>query len=187
MYFQEFVLIALLIFCIVILITMLTSLWILVPYVPTPPKVVKRMIELAKISGSETVYDLGCGDARILISAKKQYPGILATGYELPIGVWILARFRVWLSGLSINICMKDFRNVNFRDADIIFLYLLPKVMSPLMKKFNEELKPGTKIISHGFPFPEKEPIHMERVPLPVWHIMRPPKRDGPRVFVYEF
>jgi len=187
MILAEIALYAVLAFAIVILMTMLASLWLLVPYVPTPRKVVQFMIDKANLKGDETVYDLGCGDARILIAAKKKYPDITAIGYELPIGVWMIAKFMVWKSGLPITIHLQNYLKPNLSDADVIFLYLVPEVMHKLRKKLNEELGKGTKVISHGFAFPDKEPIEVERCPLPSWHIMRPPKKKGPRVYVYEW
>jgi SAM-dependent methyltransferase len=187
MLWSDVVLIAILLLCIVTAVTMLTNLWVRVPYVPTSPKVARRMIELAGIRGNETVYDLGCGDGRILIAAKKQHPHIDAVGYELSLGVWLIAKLRVLFSRLSIPIHMKNYCAADLSDANVVFLYLFPEVMPKLMEKLNRELKPGTRVISHGFPFKEKEHVHMERVPLPAWHIMRPPKQEGPRVFVYEW
>ena len=71
----------------------------------------KRMVELAELQGDDTVYDLGCGDARLLIEAKKRFPGIVAIGYELPVGVWLLAKLRVFLSRQKVIVRLGDFRN----------------------------------------------------------------------------
>ena len=187
MILAEIALYAVLALSIIVLMTMLASLWLLVPYVPTPKKVVQFMINKANLKGSETVYDLGCGDARILIVAKKKFPGITAIGYELPIGVWLLAKFMVWKSRLNITVHMQNYLKPDLSNADMIFLYLVPEVMNKLRKKLDNELRPGTKVISHGFAFPDKEPVEVERCPLPTWHIMRPPKKKGPRVYVYEW
>lgn len=187
MQFADIVLWIILALSIVAAITMVTNLWVMVPYVPTSYRVVKRMIDLAECTGNETVYDLGCGDGRILISANKRYPGILAIGYELSMGVWMLAKLKVLWSRKKIPIYMKNYLGADVSDADIIFLYLFPEVMSKLRKKFDAELRPGTTVISHGFPFADKEPVHVERVELPSWHMMKPPKQKGPRVFVYKW
>ncbi len=187
MLWADLILIAVAIITFIALLTMLGSLWVWVPYVPTPKPVMRRMVELAKIQGHETVYDLGCGDARLLIEAKKRYPGIRAIGYELPLGIFLLAKLRVALSRLPITIKMQDFRKANLADAEVIFLYLVPEVFAKLESKLNRELKSGTRIISHGFEFPKKIPEHVERVPLPSWHPFRTRGKEGPRVFVYEW
>lgn len=187
MIWADLVLIAVAIVTFIALLTMLGSLWVWVPYVPTPKQVVKRMVELAKLQGSEVVYDLGCGDARLLIEAKKNYPGIQAVGYELPLGIYLFAKLKVALSKLRIEIHLQDFRKVNMGNADVIFLYLVPEVFAKLENKLNQELRAGTRIISHGFEFPKKVPVHVERVPLPSWHPFRTKGKEGPRVFVYEW
>lgn len=172
---------------IIVLITMIGSLCVLVPFVPTPKEVVRRMIAFAELKGNETVYDLGCGDARILIEAMKRQPNLKAVGYELPLGIWILAKMRVFLSGLPIEVHMRDLWTADLRDADVVFLYLFPGICEKLQKKLDNELKPGSKVISHGFPLPAKKPVKMERVPLSSWNFIRPPKKKGPRVFLYEW
>lgn len=191
--FADIVLVVVGTLSILALITMLGSLWVWVPYVPTPRKVVERMTELADLKGTETIYDLGCGDARILLAAKKHAPGIRAIGYELPLGIYLLAKIKVWLARRSlgksgsIEIRMRDFLKADLRDANVIFLYLLPEMYRALERKFQAELSPGTKVISHGFPFPGRKEQHVERVPLPSWGIFSASGKKGPRIFVYEF
>ena len=79
-------------FLIIVLITVIGSVCVLVPFVPTPKRVMRKMIEFANLKGRETVYDLGCGDARILIALMRKFPHIHAIGYELPLGIWLLQR-----------------------------------------------------------------------------------------------
>ena len=185
MLWSDLILLPVAILVLVVLLTMLGSLWVWVPYVPTPPPVVRRMIALAELKGNETVYDLGCGDARILIAAKRKHPGIRAIGYELPLGIYLLARFRVALARSDVTIRMGNFLKADLSDAGVMFLYLVPEVLPELLRKFQKELKSGTRIISHGFALPGKIPLHEERVPLPSWRIFSKSGKLGPRVFVY--
>lgn len=187
MIWSDFILLAVALLTLVVLVTMLGSLWVWVPYVPTPMPVVRHMIELAELKGNETVYDLGCGDARILITAKRKYPGIRAIGYELPLGIYFLAKCKVWLSRLPVDVRMQDFRKADMGDADVLFLYLVPEVFSSLERKFERELRPGTRVISHGFEFPGKTPTRVERCPLWSWQFFTRGKSRGPRIFVYEW
>lgn len=187
MHLINIALIAICAFAIIILITMMTNLFLFVPYVPTPKSVVKFMIEKARLKGDETVYDLGCGDARLLTETKKIYPNIKAIGYELSLGVWIIAKLRALISQKDIELHLRDFNHANLSDADVLLIYLVPEVMNKLKKKLDTELKPGSRVISHGFAIPEKEPVEVERCPLPRWHFFRPPGKEGPRVFVYEW
>lgn len=179
--------IGILILLLITLATALVSLYVWVPFIPTPKKVAKRMVELAELKGNEVVYDLGCGDARLLIEAKKRYPGITAIGYELPIGVWMLAKLRVFLSHQKVEVHLKDFRKADFSNADTLLLYLIPEAMKPLRDKLDRELKKGATVISHGFAIPEKDHVHVERCILPAWHFIRPPRQEGPRIFVYKW
>ncbi|MEK7136990.1 MAG: hypothetical protein AAB853_01780 [Patescibacteria group bacterium] len=179
----------------IVLFTFVGSLLVLVPYVPTPKAVAAKMVELAGLHGDETIYDLGCGDGRILIEAKRKLPGIRAIGYELPIGIYLLGRLRVALAGFAkksqpggrIELHMRDFFGADLRDADVLFLYLIPEVFARLEQKLQQELRPGTKIISHGFSFPGKEPEKVERCPLPSWRLFSPYGKEGPRIFVYRW
>jgi len=183
----DIVLLVFLILCLLAIITAIGSLCVVVPFVPTPMPVVQKMVELADLKGKETVYDLGCGDGRILIEAKKHHPGITAIGYELPLGIWLLAKFKVKLSKLPIHIYMRDLWTADLKNADVVFLYLFPQTCAKLDVKLQKELKPGTRVVSHGFPLPNREPTKMERVPLKSWSLTRPPKQKGPRVFLYEW
>ena len=183
----DLVLIGILILSLILFVTMMTSLILFVPYVPSPMKVVEFMIGKANLKGNETVYDLGCGDARLLITAKKQYPNIRAIGYELPLGVWMLAKIRVLLSKQDVTVRLGNFLRANLSDADVILLYLIPEVMPKLQKKLEAELKKGTRIISHGFELPDRKPVLVERCPLPSWHLFKPKGKEGPRVYVYEW
>ena len=144
---------------------MVSSLFLRAPYVPTPHKVARKMVKMADLQGDEVVYDLGAGDGRLLIDAKRLHPRITARGFELSPPVYYIAKFRIWKSGLDVSMQMKNFFPQDVSDADCIFLYLMPGAMKTLAKKFAEELKPGTKIISHAFIFPDRKPIKKMKVP----------------------
>lgn len=139
----------------------------LVPFVPTPLPIVETMIDLAELKPGQQVYDLGAGDGRFLIEAKKKEPRILATGIEGSLGVWMLAKVRIWLSGFrDIAMYRKNFFAVDLSSADVLFLYLSIHIMQRLVPKFQSELKPGTLIISHAFSLPGFEPVRTAEVPM---------------------
>lgn len=87
------------------------------------------------------VYDLGCGDGRLVIGAAK-IAGVTGVGFEISPPVYLLAFiFRNLLNGFIATIYFKSFWNKDLSDADVVFLYLLPKAMKKLVEKFNKELK----------------------------------------------
>lgn len=132
------------------------------PYVPTNHKTVKKMIELAKLKKSDVIYDLGSGDGRLVFKASNRVKA--ATGYEIsfPIYLWSKIKQRLWYK--KANIYNKSFFKADLQDASVIFCYLLTKTMEKLKKKFETELKKGTRIVCHGFEIPGWEPIkHLPR------------------------
>lgn len=122
------------------------------------------MIDLAALQGTETIIDLGAGDGRLLIEAKKRYPGITASGWEIVPTVWAIGVCRMFLSRQRVQLHLGDALKADVRDADVVFLYLFPSLLDHLVKRFDRELKPGTRVISHTFKLPGKTPVAEKRV-----------------------
>jgi len=120
-------------------------------YVPTPQEVVDRMLELADVRPGEIVYDLGCGDGRIPVTAAKKY-GVKAWGFDInPV------RVKESLENVSRNdvgklvtIKQADIFEQDLSKADVITLYLLPQLNVKLIPQL-DKLKPGCRIVSHDF------------------------------------
>ena len=120
-------------------------------YVPTPQKVVDKMLELAQVTKDDLLYDLGCGDGRIVVTAAKKY-GCKAEGYDLRRG-----RVKASLENVEKNnvghlvrIEQKDIFTLDLSKANVITLYLLPELNVRLIPQL-EKLKPGSRIVSHDF------------------------------------
>lgn len=146
------------------------------PWVPTPEERVKRVLALAKIKPGERVYDLGCGDGRMVHLASKLY-GADAVGLELSPLVYALARIRNFFLRSKSRILFRDFRGINYSNADALVFYLLPNVLKIMRHKFERELKPGSRVVSYAFEIEGWKPAYVE-----------PRNRDkhlGP-IFVYE-
>lgn len=130
----------------------LPGAWLLVtrapPFVPTPKRILRAMLELAALKPGERAYDLGCGDGRIVFAAAKQ--GARAVGYELSIPTYFFAKCRSLLHRTS-DIRYGNFWNQDYRNADVIFCYLLIGTMEALEQRIWPQLKPGARVVSHAF------------------------------------
>ena len=126
------------------------------PFVPTPSKVLQRMIELADIKPGEKVYDLGCGDGRLVIEASRKYQA-RAVGIEISPLAYVLARLRAFLSGADVTLILCNFMDYSISDADVVFCYLLEGHMKKLQDKF-KTLKKDCRIVCHQFEIPGWEP-----------------------------
>jgi precorrin-6B methylase 2 len=148
-----------------IVVMAVSAIFLKVPYVPTPVHVAQKMVTIANLNGSEVIYDLGAGDGRLLIEALRIHPGLTAHGSELSPLVCLWGKTKVLLSGTKVQLRMKNLFLEDLRNADCIFLYLMPGIMDSLLVKFAEELRPGTKIVSYAFPLQGLNPIKTEEVP----------------------
>ncbi len=123
------------------------------PFVPTHMKQVKRMIEAGNLKKGMKIYDLGCGDGRLVHEASVIVGRSNAIGYEYSPIVYLWAKFLsiFWRGG---EIKYGNIWNQDFSNADVIFCYLLPKAMAKFEKTLLPKLKPGSLIVSHAFEFP---------------------------------
>jgi precorrin-6B methylase 2 len=137
-----------------------------VPYVPTPQVVVNQMLELAKVSGDDVLYDLGSGDGRIPISAAQKYNVRRGTGVELDPELVEESRANAESAGVSdrVEFLQQDLFKTDLSDATVVTLYLLPNVNLELRSKLLRELKPGTRIVSHDFDMGEWQPEQVVNV-----------------------
>jgi hypothetical protein len=130
--------------------TAMVNMLMMVPYVPSKNKVVKQLVKIANLKDGEKIYDLGCGDGRILMEAERSAK-VKTVGYEAAPIPFLLALIRKHLTHSKTKILMKNFFKKDLSDADVIFCYLGPDVANKLAKKFLKECKPGTRIYSHTF------------------------------------
>ena len=120
-------------------------------YVPTPQHVVDKMLELAKVKKDDLLYDLGCGDGRIVVTAAKKY-GCRAIGYDIDPARVKESNENVQKNDVGdlVTIEHKDVFELDLSEADVITLYLLPRLNVKLIPQL-EKLKPGSRIVSHNF------------------------------------
>ncbi len=125
------------------------------PFVPSTPSTTQKMIELAKLQPGEKIYDLGSGDGRLLFAAAAR--GVVATGYEINLFLVWYSTIRSWFTPYRKKAKTKwsNFWTAEIKDADAVFVYLLPWRMKALQEKLMRDLKPGTRVISNSFIFPD--------------------------------
>jgi len=133
-------------------------------FVPTPQDVVEKMLELAEVKKSDLVYDLGCGDGRIVVTAAKKY-GCRAVGYDLdPQRVKeSLENVEKNQVGHLVRIEQKDIFTLDLSQVNVITLYLLPSLNVKLIPQL-EKLKPGSRIVSHAFAMEGVQPEKVVKV-----------------------
>ena len=138
-------------------------------YVPTPHKVVEKMLQLAKVTKDDLVFDLGCGDGRVLVSAARKF-GARGVGIDIdPQRIKeALANVRKADVAKLVEIRQGDALKVpDLSKATVVLLYMLPEFMEKLRPILEEQLKPGTRVVAHDYPVPGWEPDEVARVPAP--------------------
>lgn len=128
-------------------------------FVPTPQQVVDEMLKIANVKKGDVLYDLGSGDGRIPITAAKRY-GIRATGIDIDPQRIAEANENAKKEGVTDLVTFKntDLFTTDFSDATVITLYLLPRLNVKLRPKLLNELKNGTRIVSHAFDMGDWQP-----------------------------
>ncbi|SRR6056297_218001 len=153
-YFYYFILLLLVVIILILSIKSFSSLIGLiraggVPYVPLSKEKLKFLQKKLKLNSQTKLVDLGCGDGRVLRLFENQ--GIKnLTGYEVNFWAFLLGKIKNKKNS-KIKLLYKNFKKVNLSDYDTVFCYLLPEYLQKLKSKFEQELEPGTKLISYDF------------------------------------
>ena len=149
-----------------------------VVYIPTPQPVVEAMLELAGVAAGDTVYDLGSGDGRIVITAAKKY-GARGVGIEIDQALAQKATLNAAAAGVSdrVRFRVENMFTAKIGDASVVTMYLLQSLNERLRPKLVRELKPGTRIVSHVFnmgpEWPPERSLTIDRHPIFLWRISR--------------
>lgn len=128
----------------------------LAPYVASPINVAKKMLEIADLKPGETVFDLGCGDGRILIIAAQEF-GAKGVGVELNPNLVKESRAKVAELKLSdsVQIIQGDLMKVDLSQADVVTMYLTTGANEKVRPKLETELKSGARVVTHDFTIPK--------------------------------
>lgn len=129
------------------------------PFVQTPLEVAKKMLDLSEVRADQQLYDLGCGDGRLIILAAKDI-GAKATGIELREDLVERAKTEIKRLNLEnrVQVIQGNFFDVSISDADVVTLYLTSSANERLRPKLEAELKQGARVISHDFKVPGWKP-----------------------------
>ncbi len=137
--------------------------YILAPYLATPPEVVERMLDLAGVSSSDVVYDLGCGDGRIVVAAALR--GARGVGVDIE-PYWIeKSRKKAAAAGVEdlVSFGVQDALTVDLAPATVVMLYLVEWSTRMLGAKLAAELRPGSRVVSHSFTMGDQQPEKLEQ------------------------
>lgn len=147
-------LIALAILAVLVIIFFTWSIFKGAPWSPSTKEHILKMFELAKLQPDELVYDLGCGDGRVLILAAQQF-NAKAIGIEIDPVRYLWCKLRIRMLGLreQVQVISGDFFSKDFSDADIVICYLLQDTNDKIEKKLIAELSTNARIVSNKFVF----------------------------------
>jgi hypothetical protein len=139
----------------------------LAPWVPTPQPVVDRMLELAEVTAADIVYDIGCGDGRIVITAARRF-GARGVGLDIDPNMIDESNKNAETSGVTqlVRFVAMDAIKADFSEATVVALYLLPESNDLLRPIFERQLRPGTRLVSHNYAIPgwDDKQVHLETV-----------------------
>jgi SAM-dependent methyltransferase len=155
-------------------------------YVPTPNEIVDRMLYVANVSPLDVVYDLGCGDGRIVIAAAKKY-GTRGVGVDLDPARIREAQANAKKAGVENLVTFKvaDLFKTDLSEATVVTLYLLPELNRRLKPKLFAELRPGARVVSHdwdmGRDWPPDEEIKLGTSGIYMWKMPGPKTSESSR------
>jgi SAM-dependent methyltransferase len=149
-------------------------------YIPLPTRAVPKVVKALNLTGSATVFDLGCGDGRILGAALQETPTATGVGIEYhPMVAW-LARWRTrHIDSRRLRIIRGDILHQDLNSATRLFAYLNHPTMALLEPKLKQELKPGARLVSCDFPLPHTKPTKAVKIG-ESWQL-------GQTLYIYEY
>jgi SAM-dependent methyltransferase len=136
---------------------------VLAPYVPTPQDVVERMLELAGVGPGDVVYDLGCGDGRLVITAAGKY-GARGVGVDIEPERIAESQANAKAAGVEslVTFRLQDAMTVDVSEATVVTLYLLSSSNLKLRPMLTRQLRPGARVVSHAFSMGDWKPEKVE-------------------------
>lgn len=144
------------------------------PWVPTWKRDIDRARKLLGLKAGERFVELGCGDGRVTLAMAKDVPGLRATGVELSIIQWAAANARRAASrAWNTRFVLRNAFAHDLRDADAVYLFLMPETYEKIRPKMEAELKPGARVITYVWPIQGWTPERVDEHP------------DAPKLYLY--
>jgi SAM-dependent methyltransferase len=136
-----------------------------VPFVPTPPEVIDRMLEMARVKSNDMIYDIGSGDGRIIIQAAKKY-GVKGVGIEIDHDLVQKARDNAVREKVEhlVEFRVQDAFTADVSPASVVTVYMLPEFNAKLRPMLEKQLRPGSRVVSHDFEIRGWKPNRIERM-----------------------
>jgi SAM-dependent methyltransferase len=149
-------------------------------FVPTPDDVVNKMLEMARVTAKDVVYDLGCGDGRIVITAAQRF-GCRGVGIDIDPDRIREATENVGRAKVTdkVRFIQGDLFEADISEATVVTLYLLTELNLKLRPKLMKDLRPGTRVVSHAFAMGDWKPERTEHVNGSSVYLWRIPPRKG--------
>ncbi|RLG61001.1 SAM-dependent methyltransferase [Candidatus Geothermarchaeota archaeon] len=144
------------------------------PFVPTPYEAIPIILSLAKPKPGEVLYDLGCGDGRIIVEAAKRFD-VEAVGIEIDPKFIDKSRKLAVLSGVrgKVEIIRGDLKHISLKGANIVYIYLTARLHNRLAEKLSKELKRGARVITYAYP-------------IKGWVVKQKIEKNGQRIYLYK-
>ncbi len=124
------------------------------PYLPTRRRQAQAALDLLELKKGQTLYELGCGDGRVLRQAAQR--GLYAVGYELNPILVIAARCHTWRYHKRVKVVWGNFWYADLKKADGVFVFLLDRFMARLDQKLAEEIDKPIRVVSYAFKIPNR-------------------------------
>jgi hypothetical protein len=151
-----------------------------VPYLHVPSKIVPEIMKALALTQNVIIYDLGCGDTKVLRQILENNPTANGVGVEIsPLPYTIAYVWNFFSPQPRLKIIYKNFFDVLVGDATHVFLYLFPEPMEKLLPKLSQELRPGTRVVSCDFEFKSKKAVEIIQV--------KTSKNRTHKLFLYTF
>ncbi len=180
MFFSWFIFILVIIIDLAIFFALLAKFFSLAsraPYIGTPRECIPHIVTHLGLKNGDIFYDLGCGDARVLMACAKSTPLAKHNGIEYSWYPYLLAKNN--LRNLPVKVVRESFYKTDLSNATHIYTYLMPSVMDDLLPKMTRELKSGAKVFSLDFKFKDKKPTTVID--------LGPKFSRGRHIYIYEF